>query len=274
MLYDRKLSVDDAEALLDATAARRPEPTTAKPTIVGSSGLSRELQRAIGKIAAMDSHVLVQGERGTGKTLVARSVHTQSRRADLPFLTAYCAESAELVNAELFGVDQGERPPRKGVFDLADGGTVFLDMIEDCPAETQRRLSAYLEDGYFNRDGSPRPVFRDVRLIAATDGGLKDKVDAGRFRSELYYRLGVAVLQTPPLRDCPEDIPVLVEHFLRTRAERDGSRPPAVSRDAAEMLRAFAWPDNVAQLAGVIDRAASLCDGAQILPEHLPDLAA
>ena len=274
MTYDRVLAVEEAEELLDAMAAAAPTAATAKPQIIGDSRLNQEFLKTLDKVAAMDAHVLVQGEKGTGKMLVARAVHYLSRRSQRPFLTVYCGEAAETVNAEIFGTDQGEQPARRGILEMADGGTLFLDMIEDCPPETQRRLSAYLENGYFTREDSPRPVFADVRLVISTHGGLKKKVDEGAFRSELYYRLGAAMLQTPPLRDRREDIPTLTEFFLQKAAERDGGRPLKVGATAAEALYAYDWPDNVAQLAGVVDKAVALCEGGEIGVEHLPDIAA
>jgi two-component system NtrC family response regulator len=275
MIYDHTLTVDQAEELLEAMKpTTRATPSIAKPEIFGVSQLNQAFVKTLEKIAAMDSHVLVQGEKGTGKMLVARTIHYQSRRADKPFLSVFCGEAPETLNVELFGVDQDDRPPKRGLLDMANGGTLYLDLVEACPAHTQRRLAGYLEDGYFTREGSPRPVFSDVRLVAATHGGLKQQVDEGRFRSELYYRLGAAVLQTPPLRDRREDIPALAAFFLQNRAERDGGSLLQVSKAAAELLYAYQWPDNVAQLAGMIDKAVGLCDGDEILPEHLPDLAA
>jgi DNA-binding NtrC family response regulator len=273
MLHDHTLDVEQAEELLESIEASVPDSAAQDiPQIIGDSAPNQEFLRTLKKIATMDSHVLVQGEPGTGKTLTARAIHAHSRRSSHPFLSQFCGESPDTLGAELFGVDRDDKVPRKGLMDLANGGTLFLDMVEDCPAEVQRRLSAYLEDGYFSREGNPRPVFTDVRLMGATHGGLKAKVDEGKFQSLLYYRLGSVVLQTPPLRDRPEDIPTLVAHFLRSRADRDGRLPQSVTKEAMELLVEYSWPDNVAQLAGMVDRALSLCDGDEIGAEHFPDL--
>ena len=280
MLHNHKISVDEAEELLDAMALRKDEPPASsipKVELVGVSAWAEQFRQTIDKIAATRSPVLVQGEPGTGKVLIARAIHYSSRYAAGPFVTFNCAGvPGALLESELFGHEQGAFTgaitQRIGKLEQANGGTLVLEETNEMPENLQVKLHCFLRDGYFNRVHGTKPVYADVRVIAVTHGDLKELVNQGRFRSYLYYRLSVCMVQSAPLRERMEDLPVLVEHFVKTQAEKDGIKPPSVSEAAMKALYAYSWPENVRELAHVISKAVVLCDGDELTPEHLPDL--
>ena len=280
MLHDHALTVREAEELLDAVeaAANPTEPSMPKPELIGDSGWNRQFVKTLDRIAATQSPVLVQGEQGTGKALIAQMIHYQSRRASGPFIHVDCSALPDaLIASELFGHEKGAftgaHQRRPGRVELARGGTLFPDRIEALTPETQTRLLRLLEEGAFERLGGTDTLESDVRLVAATDRDLKKLVDDGAFRADLYYRLSVSVLQTAPLRERRGDIATLVAHFLQGKAERDGTVPLKVSLEAMEILSTYNWPGNVAELANVVEKAAVQCEGDEIEPEHLPELA-
>lgn len=237
--------------------------------IVGAEAGLREVMAAVRQVARSDAPVLILGETGTGKEVVARAVHTQSRRANGPFLRVNCgAIPPELIDSELFGHERGSFTgavgARKGWFERADGGTLFLDEIGELPLAAQVRLLRVLQDGSFQRVGGERGMNVDVRLVAATNRELRQAVREGAFREDLWFRVAVFPIPLPPLRERLQDIPALAAHFSLRAAERLGL-PPRMP-DAAElaMLAAYAWPGNVRELASVIERAAILGDGRRL----------
>ncbi|HSB42498.1 MAG TPA: sigma 54-interacting transcriptional regulator [Methylomirabilota bacterium] len=245
--------------------------------MVGSSPALLATLRQVEQVAPTDSTVLVLGETGTGKELIARAIHSRSPRRDRPLVKVNCsAISAGLVESELFGHVKGaftgalER--RVGRFELADRGTIFLDEVGDLPLETQVKLLRVLQEREFEAVGSSRTVRVDVRVIAATNRDLGEAVAAGRFRADLFYRLNVVPVRVPALRDRPGDIPQLVMFFLARFAKEFGKPLEAVSQGSMERLLAYRWPGNVRELQNIIERAAVLSSGRvlELGPELLP----
>jgi len=234
--------------------------------IVGSSPALRKVLTEVEKVAATDSTVLVLGETGTGKELVARAIHNRSRRAGGAFVGVNCAAiPPSLIASELFGHEKGaftgamER--RIGRFESADGGTLFLDEIGDLPAEMQLTLLRVLQEREFERVGGHRPVTIDVRVIAATNRDLDAAIAEGSFRQDLFYRLNVFPVHVPPLRERAGDVPLLVEYLVERYAKKEGKRIRRVSNETLALLKQYAWPGNVRELQNVIERAVILCEG-------------
>jgi len=234
--------------------------------IVGNSATLLDLLRRVDQVAPADSSVLIYGETGTGKELIARAIHDRSARKNRPLVKVNCsAISAGLVESELFGHVKGaftgafER--RIGRFELADGGTIFLDEVGELPLETQVKLLRVLQEREFEPVGSNRSVRVDVRIIAATNRNLQESISAGSFRSDLYYRLNVFPLEVPPLRERRSDIPQLAMFFLSRYSRNLGKRMEGISAAAAERLKSYSWPGNVRELQNVIERALILCHG-------------
>ena len=241
---------------------------------VGETAGVKELHDLVGRVATTDSTVLIRGESGVGKELVARAVHRQSHRAKQPFVVVDCASLHEnLLQSELFGHEKGAYTGavrlKHGLFEVADRGTIFLDEIAEMPPPLQVKLLRVLETGIFRRVGGTHDVKVDVRMIAATNRPLEIMLKDGTLREDLYYRLNVFSIAIPPLRDRREDIPVLVSHFVRNSSIA-AKRAAAVSDGAMEILCRYSWPGNARELENVIERALILCDGGTILPEHLP----
>ncbi len=244
--------------------------------LLGESRAMRELKAAIARLAAIPSGVLITGESGSGKELVARELHRLGPRAAGPFTPVNCAALPEnLVESELFGHEAGAFTGatrlRKGAFEAAAGGTLFLDEIGELPLPVQAKLLRVLEDLKINRLGGARELPVDVRVIAASNRDLEREIAAGRFREDLYYRLNVHVLRVPPLRERAEDVPGLLAHFLAETARRFGGRPKRVSPEVVAQLRAYEWRrNNVRELRNVIERMVIACDGELIDSEHVP----
>jgi len=245
--------------------------------IVGDSRSLRRLLTQVDKVAATDTTVLITGETGTGKELVARALHRRSPRADHAFVAVNCAAlPGNLIASELFGHEKGAFTGavtrRLGRFELASGGTLFLDEAGELPPEVQVALLRVLQEGELQRVGGSETLAVDVRVIAATNRNLAADVATGRFRSDLYYRLAVFPIEVPALRERPEDIPILVEYFAARIGPRLGKRFGAVERESMEHLQAYAWPGNVRELQNVVERAAILSDGdtLRIDPSLLP----
>ncbi|MGH0033762.1 MAG: sigma-54-dependent transcriptional regulator [Myxococcota bacterium] len=258
-------------------------PATARPSqdderrafegLVGSSPALREIFDRIRRIADRSSSVLITGESGTGKEEVARAIHLAGRRAKAPFVPINCtAIPAGLLESELFGHGRGAFTgaveSRRGLFEAASGGTLFLDEIGDMKLELQAKLLRVLEDREVRRVGETRSVQLDVRIIAASHRDLPAAMESGQFRHDLYYRLNVIPIHLPPLRERPEDVRALAEHFVAKLA--DGA-PPVILPETMERLVALPWPGNVRQLANALERAVALGDGQVIRPEDLPD---
>jgi transcriptional regulator with GAF, ATPase, and Fis domain len=237
--------------------------------IVGADAGLRQVMHRVGQVAPTDAPVLVLGETGSGKEVVARAIHAGSRRAKGPFLRVNCgAIPPELVDSELFGHEKGSFTgaiaTRKGWFERADGGTLFLDELGELPAAAQVRLLRVLQDGSFERVGGQRSLRADVRLVAATHRDIAGDVRAGRFREDLWYRVSVFPIDLPALRERRGDIGALAAHFAARAGERLGGRPLAVTVDDVERLSSYTWPGNVRELAAVIERAAILGSGRRL----------
>jgi len=234
--------------------------------IVGSSAALRRVLALVGKVAPTDSTVLISGETGSGKELIARAIHKKSHRAGRAFIRVNCAAiPSSLVASELFGHEKGAftgaLQRRLGRFESANGGTIFLDEIGDLPAETQIALLRVLQDHEIERVGNSHSISVDVRVLAATNRDLEKAVAAGVFRQDLYYRLNVFPIHVPSLRERPEDIQLLVEYLIERYATKTGKRIRNINRSTLTLFQAYDWPGNIRELQNVIERAVILCDG-------------
>ncbi len=235
--------------------------------MIGESPALKDVWRLIERAGPTDKAILIQGESGTGKELVARALHRRSTRADQPLVTINCAALSEtLLESELFGHEKGAFTgavaTKPGFFEIADGGTLFIDEIGEMPGSLQAKLLRVLEDGSMRRVGSIKERRVDVRLIAATNRNMADEVKAGRFREDLYYRINVLSLELPPLRERKEDVPLLTKHFL--------GPDWAIEPQALQAIERYDWPGNIRQLINVVDRAKILADDHEVLLEDLP----
>ena len=247
--------------------------------IVGQSEPVARVLRDIEEVAGTDANVLILGETGTGKELIARAIHRNSRRREKPLIKVNCAAMpATLIESELFGHEQGAftgaTKKREGRFALADGGTIFLDEIGELPVELQVKLLRVLQEGEFEPVGSSRTQKVDVRVIAATNRDLKQATREGKFREDLYYRLNVFPIELPPLRERGDDIGLLATNFARRFAQRMGRSIESLSEDCIRRLQAYSWPGNVRELQNVIERAVITSrDGRLNLDRALPETA-
>jgi transcriptional regulator with GAF, ATPase, and Fis domain len=219
----------------------------------------------ISKVAPSDSSVLITGETGTGKELVARAIHRRSRRSSRAFVSVNCAAiPRDLIASELFGHEKGAftgaTQRRLGRFELAEGGTIFLDEIGELPSETQIAFLRVLQEHEFDRVGGTGSIRSNVRVIAATNRDLEAAIAEGLFRSDLFYRLNVFPIEVPPLRERREDIPVLVEYFIDRYARKAGKSFEAVSKKSLDLLQSYPWPGNIRELQNVIERSVIVCD--------------
>ena len=244
--------------------------------IVGTSRGIREVIAVARKVARSEATtVLIQGESGTGKDLLAKAIHYESARAEEPFMEIACTAMPEtLLESELFGHERGAftdaRTQKKGLFEVAHGGTIFLDEIGDMSGGLQAKLLRILEERSFRRVCGTKDITVDVRVIAASNRDLRQAVDSGTFRKDLYYRLQVVTITLPPLRDRREDIPLLARHFLEYFSREFKKRLPLLAPEAERLLGQHGWPGNVRELRNVIERAMILEDTGDLLPGHLP----
>jgi two-component system nitrogen regulation response regulator GlnG len=245
--------------------------------IVGACPAMREVYKAIGRVAAQNVPVLITGESGTGKELVARAIYQHSPRAKAPFLVLNCAAIPDnLLESELFGHEKGAFTGadrrRIGKFEQCNGGTIFLDEIGDMPLALQAKMLRLLQEQTFERVGGNETVQTDVRLIAATHHDLQADAAEGKFRPDLYYRLGVFTIHLPPLRERGDDLAMLVRHFLRRFSRELGRQVHEVAPEALERLRSYSWPGNIRELQSVLKQALLQASGTVLLPAFLPDL--
>jgi formate hydrogenlyase transcriptional activator len=255
---------------------RRLEPSRSGSELIGSSVGMRRALKAVSMVASTDSAVLIEGETGTGKELIARAVHDQSLRRHEPFVTLNCAAiPSGLLESELFGHERGAYTgalnSAVGRFQLAHQGTLFLDEIGDMPLELQPKLLRVLQEQEFERLGSTRTIQVDVRIVAATNCDLLKMVQERRFRADLFYRLNVFPIALPPLRERVDDIPVLVWHFVRKYADRMNKEIHSISDNVMEVLQQHSWPGNIRELQNFIERAVILSSGP-VLSAPLGDL--
>jgi PAS domain S-box-containing protein len=234
--------------------------------VVGSAPALRRVLTQVEKVAATESTVLILGETGTGKELIARAIHSRSKRSSRAFVTVNCAEvPPSLISSELFGHEKGAftgaTQRRVGRFESAEGGTLFLDEIGELPLETQVALLRVLQERQFSRVGAERPIAVDVRVLSATNRDLNRGIDQGTFRADLFYRLNVFPIKLPALRDRPGDIPLLVQYLVERYAQKAGKRFRRVSKETLDLFECYPWPGNVRELQNVIERAVILCEG-------------
>lgn len=247
-----------------------------KYEIIGASPAIEALREQMKIVAPTNGWVLITGENGTGKELVARGIHRLSLRADKPFVEVNCAAiPEELIESELFGHEKGAftgaLTRKRGKFDLADEGTIFLDEIADMSLKTQAKILRILQEQRFERVGGTEMIFVDVRVIAATNRDLKEEIQKGRFREDLYYRLNVIPLAVPPLRERKSDIPLLVEHFLTEFCRENQKEKKKISREAMDLLISYSWPGNVRELKNIVERMGIMTRGAVIEAKDVPE---
>jgi PAS domain S-box-containing protein len=243
--------------------------------ILGKSPSMMRLFEMIESVAASNTPVMINGQSGTGKELVARAIHWAGPRADKPFIKVNCAALNEnLLESELFGHVRGAYTGadrnRMGRFEAANGGSIFLDEIGDIPPSIQVKLLRVLEEREIERVGDMTPVRVDVRIITATNKNLEELIAAGRFREDLYFRINVFPLAVPPLKARSDDIPIIIRHFIEQHNHKSGERVVGISPEAVARLAAYGWPGNVRELRNAIDYALVLCPGGEIGPQHLP----
>jgi two-component system, NtrC family, response regulator AtoC len=248
----------------------------ARQAIIGASAQLGEIFKVIDKVADTPSTVLITGESGTGKELIATALHDGSSRRDKPLIKINCAAiPKDLMESELFGYERGAFTgavtSKPGRFELADGGSLFLDEIAEIPVEMQVKLLRALQESEFERVGGIKTTRVDVRLIAATNRDLLQEIEAGRFRKDLYYRLAVVPIVLPPLRERASDIPMLAEHFIEKYNRKLNKNVTGISGDALAVLQAYSWPGNIRELENLMERVILFADGPQLTAKDLPE---
>lgn len=271
-----KKAADEKEILAENVELKQQLKSSYKfENIIGSSDAMKRVFKIIGKVAQSQATVLIRGESGVGKELVARAIHYNSTRADKPLIEISCASLPEtLLESELFGYEKGAFTGavsrKKGRFEIAQSGTLFLDEIGEISDNVQTKLLRVLQEREISRLGGTQSIRVDVRVIAATNRNLEEALTNGRIREDLYYRLNVIPIFVPPLRERKEDIPLLIEHFIEKFA-RENNRPGLkFSREALDLCMNYNWPGNVRELENAIENAVVLGDGPTVLPEHFP----
>jgi two-component system response regulator AtoC len=247
-----------------------------RPPFVGESPAMKAIFEIVAKVAESPSTVLITGESGTGKELVAQALHRGSSRRDKPLIKVNCAAiPKDLVESELFGYEKGAFTgavgSKPGRFELADGGTLFLDEIGEVPLEMQVKLLRALQESEFERVGGIKTIHVDVRLITATNRDLKALIAEGRFREDLFYRLNVVPIALPPLRERKEDIPLLIDHFIKKYNRRLGKKIERIEEEAVQILLGYSWPGNIRELENLMERSVLFAEDRTILAASLPD---
>lgn len=242
--------------------------------LVGQSDTFMKLKRTVRQLAQMNCNVLIQGETGTGKELVAQGIHQLSLRSEDRFMAINCGTfTAELMDKELFGHEKeaftGANRGQKGILEVADGGTVFFDEVGELPLNMQVKLLRVLQERTFLRVGGTKEIPVDIRIVAATNCDLRELVEKGEFRQDLYYRLNVVTLQAPPLREHREDIPILIGHFLE-KHRQSGQTITSIAQDTLDILMGYSFPGNVRELENIVQRALALGQGTSFTPDLLP----
>jgi two-component system, NtrC family, nitrogen regulation response regulator NtrX len=245
--------------------------------LIGDSSALKQVMAAVGRAAPTNATVLIQGESGVGKELVARTIHRNSLRGRERFVQVNCAAiPEELIESELFGHEKGSftgaTEKQVGKFEQADRGTIFLDEVGDMSPKTQAKVLRVLQEGEVERLGSARTIKVDVRVIAATNKNLDDEIEKGHFREDLYFRLAVIPIQVPPLRDRPEDIPLLVRHYLDYFARENNVRPKRISQGALETMQRYRWKGNIRELSNTVERLMIMTAGETIDASDLPEI--
>lgn len=273
--YDYLEKPYDRDQLLDTTRRALGRLDMLDTEIISASPAMETVKKMILKVAGSSSTVLIRGESGTGKELIARAIHNMSPRADQPFVSVNCAAINEnLLESELFGHEKGAftgaHAEKKGLFEVANHGTLFLDEIGELDIGLQAKLLRALQEREIRRVGGTRPIKVDVRVVAATNRDLRAMVQDGRFRDDLYYRINVLSIDVPPLRERREDIPVLIDYFLRKHTRNTSRLIRGLTPEARRLMLDYSWPGNVRQLESAIERAILLSEGDQITVEDLP----
>ncbi len=250
---------------------------SSKNVIIGESKEIKEVFSIIDKVADTDAKVLITGENGTGKELVARQIYEKSSRNKQPFIEVNCAAiPSELIESQLFGHEKGAFTSavkmRKGDFELAHKGTLFLDEIGDMSLSAQAKVLRALQENKITRVGGEKEINVDVRVIAATNKNLKEEIEKGNFREDLFHRISVIIIKVPPLRERKDDIPLLVEYFLEDLSKKMGKKPISFSKKAIEKLQEIPWRGNVRELRNVVERLSILCDG-EVTPAEVEKFA-
>jgi len=271
LLHGRKVTADEAADLIDAIRQQIESPTSrplANP-IAGRGEKHAQLHVEIAKAAGLDGPVMVEGETGTGKMLISRKIHYNSRRSGRQILILDC--TGDTVEEELFGVEAKKKgeSEKRGLLDIGRGGTILLDMVVDMPPDTQQKLYAFLQTGQFKRVGGSKSYTSDARIIGACHGQLSDRVESGQFNTDLYDALTETKIFAPPLRECLEGMPDIVAHFVAAQARVDGRVPPGVSDDLLEKLNAYEWPKNHRELHQAIKAAVAGFKGDVLRPEDV-----
>ncbi len=274
-IVDSALSIAKVQRVAPHIETDKPSEAVDADALVGRSAAMNDVYKAIGRVASQDVNVLITGESGTGKELVARAIYHHSNRESEPFLTINCAAIPDaILESELFGHEKGSFTGadqlRIGKFEQCSGGTMFLDEVGDMSATTQAKILRLLEEQRFERVGGNETVQTDVRLIAATNRDLEQMVADGDFREDLYFRLGVFTIHLPPLRERSDDLPRLVEHFVKRFARELGKEVNDVPAETMELLEAYSWPGNVRELQSVLKQTLLHGAGSVLIPDFLP----
>ena len=276
MLHSQRLTVEEAEELLDAVEpGHAVQPSIPRPEYGGVSAWAQAFRRELQTLARSQGPVLIEGEEGTGKMQATQVIHYWSQRAGGPLVNLVCTAAADTIEGELFGYAvSGSAETRKGILDMANGGTLALGNPDLLPVYLQEKLVSFLKTGSYTRVGGSRPVYADVRIVANSHRHLAMLVEEGTFLPSLYEALSVNLVQARPLRENPEDVPFLARYFADSQAEREGRDKVTISAEAAQALEEYDWPLNARELSQVIRKALVDCDGEEIRTEHLPALGA